>query len=88
MARAPVKPYGTYLFRTHDPIMDVTVTAMGTRKKSEVAKGSGVSATTISNWRNHKTKRPQFATTAAVLLSCGVTGIQFVNGKPKLIFKR
>lgn len=87
--KSPTKPYGPYVFRNgHDPIMDVTVGAMGTQKKSDVSEKSGVSTSTISNWRNHKTKRPQFATTVSVLLSCGVKGIEFgPGGKPRLIFK-
>ena len=83
-----MKPYKPYYFKTYDPIMNEIATAIGTRKKSEVSQASGVPASTISNWLKHKTKRPQCSTAFAVLLSSGVEGIKFVNGKPKLIFKK
>lgn len=80
LARTKVNfAYPTYLFRKEeqDPIVDAT---LGRLKQHDIslakaAAGSGVSATTLYNWASGKTRRPQFATVAAVL---GVAGYELV----------
>jgi DNA-binding phage protein len=69
-----LKVYKSYNFIDKDPIIDYTRTkvfANGGPKK--IADASGVSPTTLYNWYNKKTRRPQFSTVAAVLLACGET---------------
>ena len=69
-----LKIYKSYNFIDKDPIVDYTRTkvfANGGPKR--IAEESGVAKQTLYNWYSGKTKRPQFATIAAVLLSCGET---------------
>jgi DNA-binding phage protein len=50
---------------------------------NDVSESSGVTKTTLYNWFNGKTKRPQFATVAAVLIACGETQLDLkkIRGK-------
>jgi DNA-binding phage protein len=65
--------YKSYVFRSQDPIiqtaLDVVQDAGLTR--AQVAKDSGVSTSTLYNWKARKTMRPQFCTVAATLGACG-----------------
>lgn len=63
--------YPSYRFKDHDPIIDYVDTLIGDAKikRPHLAEISGVSATTLRNWSLRKTKRPQFATIAAVVRS-------------------
>lgn len=82
-----MKPYSTYVFKTHDPILDElrTVVMDSGLKFSQIAE-CGVSTTTLYSWfKRRKTRRPQFATISAVALVCGVEGIKFVRGQPAFI---
>lgn len=83
-----MKPYTTYVFRTHDPILDElrTVIQDSGLTKKQISE-CGVSTTTLYSWfgRKRKTRRPQFATISAVALACGAEGIKFIDGKPELI---
>jgi len=65
--------YPTYLFKEHDPVLDLIDTAVqdvgfNFKKLSEI---SGVSQSTLINWRLRRTKRPQFATVQAVAHALG-----------------
>lgn len=75
-----VKLYKTYVFRDKDPIIDHLRTAIKDdgRRRSEIADGSGVSANTLTNWFEGTTRRPQFATVAAVARCMGPRGINAV----------
>lgn len=72
-----LRVYKSYNFVDKDPIVDVCRTAVFSNGggPSKVAKDSNVSPTTLYGWFNGKTKRPQFATVAAVLLACGERNI-------------
>lgn len=65
--------YHTYFFKDHDPILDAVDTVIKDSKMSfaKVERESGVSTACLRNWRNRKTKRPQFATIKAVVRACG-----------------
>ncbi len=67
-----MRVYASYNFIDKDPIIDYSRTKVfANGGPSKVAKASGVAPTTLYNWFNKKTRRPQFATVAAVLLACG-----------------
>lgn len=79
--RGFISPYRNYVFVDKDPIIDVVRTAVADAKKSYEAihRGSNVSTTTLYNWFHGKTRRPQFATVASVLLECGVSEVNLRN---------
>lgn len=66
-----LKPYKTYRFSGQDPIvgkvLDI-VDDVGVKQKT-LSSDSGVSSSTLGNWRRKKTKRPQFATINATLMA-------------------
>lgn len=72
---AKIRVYRTYNFIDKDPIIDRTRTVLqetlGDKFERRAARLSGVSATTLGNWFRGGTRRPQFATVAAVLSSVG-----------------
>lgn len=72
--RGFISPYRTYVFKDKDPIIDFARTAVENSNLNyrEVHEKCNVSTTTLYNWFHGNTRRPQFATTAAVLLACGV----------------
>lgn len=67
--------YTAYVFRKdeQDPIIDKirTIFADYGETQNRVATQAGISPATLNNWFNGKTKRPQFATTAAVVRTMG-----------------
>lgn len=65
--------YPAYLFHDHDPVLDVvdTVIKQSGDKLSLIAVRANVTYTTLTNWRDRKTKRPQWATVAAVVKAAG-----------------
>jgi hypothetical protein len=69
-----LRPYKTYRFTRRDPVLSKTLMVMDGIKASEISKLSGVSVSTLSNWRK-KNKRPNFCTIAAVWLACGMTSV-------------
>lgn len=71
-----VKLYKTYLFRDKDPVIDGLRTLKQKAKKSNkaIAEESNISATTLSNWFDGETKRPQFATVVAAARVFGRDG--------------
>ena len=79
--------YPTYLFKDHDPIIDAVMTVIQDAKMSfaQVGHESGVSVTCLRNWNSRRTKRPQFATIAAVTRACG--GEITVHYKGKVVGK-
>lgn len=80
--------YKSYVFVDKDPVIDALRTSVSQEKASyaDLHAGSGVSATTIRNWFHGETRRPQFATVAAVAKALGKKGISFHgSGSVKLI---
>lgn len=80
MSRKPrgfISPYRNYVFTDKDPIIDFARTAVRKAAKSyqEIHEESGVSVTTLYNWFHGKTRRPQFASIASVLIECGIKDI-------------
>lgn len=71
MARIGIYP--AYRFKDHDPVLDAVDTVIADSKKTrtQVHEMSNVSVSTLSSWAKRKTKRPQFATVAAVVKSLG-----------------
>lgn len=66
--------YRTYIFRDQDPAAEEVVRLMISRNSiASVARASGVSASTLGNWRSKKTKSPQFCTLQAAAQACGKT---------------
>lgn len=65
--------FKTYVFKEQDPIVGKVLIVIRDTNKHDttVANDSGVSVSTLKNWRSRKTRRPQFATVNAVLRSCG-----------------
>jgi DNA-binding phage protein len=72
-----VKLYNTYMFRDKDPVIDYLRTAKKRAgcSNGQVARDSGVSATTLHNWFDGKTRRPQFATVLAAARGIGPEGV-------------
>lgn len=71
-----VRVYRTYNFIDKDPIIDQTRTVLQSTLGAEkfigrAARLSGVSNSTLRNWFEGDTRRPQYATVAAVLSSVG-----------------
>jgi len=73
MARGYIPQYSTYAFRDKDPIIDKMRTVVEDSKKSYriISESSGVSTTTLYNWFHGKTRKPQFASSNAVLRAVG-----------------
>lgn len=80
--------YKSYNFRNKAPIIDAIFTSVDDSGMSwsELAKTSNVALGTIKGWRG-KTRRPQFATTAAIVRALpGETGIMFDEaGRPYIV---
>lgn len=74
--------YRSYNFVDKDPVIDKIRTLCQREHvdNKDVSKISGVSVSTLFNWFEGKTKRPQFATIAAVTSSLGYTA-KFVKTK-------
>jgi len=71
-----LKVYRSYNFIDKDPVIDYARTRVyANGGPSKVAKTSDVSPQTLYNWFHKRTRRPQFATVAAVLIACGETNI-------------
>jgi len=81
--------YKSYSFVEKDPVIDALRTAVSASKKkySTIHQDSGVSVSTIHNWFHGRTRRPQFATVAAVTRALGKSGITFASnsGNPRLV---
>jgi DNA-binding phage protein len=76
--------YKSYNFIDKDPIIDYARTKVyANGGPSAIATESGVTGTTLYNWFNGKTRRPQFATVAAVLLACGETQLDLKKIRSK-----
>jgi transcriptional regulator with XRE-family HTH domain len=65
--------YRTYSFKTKDPIIDRLRTIKKDEKytDAEISERSGVSTTTLYNWFQGATRRPQHATIMAVARCMG-----------------
>jgi DNA-binding phage protein len=81
-----LKVYKSYNFVDKDPIIDYARTRVFTHGGiGKVAAASGVTPTTLYNWFHKKTRCPQFATVARVLIACGesVIDLRAVQRAPK-----
>lgn len=70
-----IKMYKTYKFKGQDPVLK-DFRAFMTEEKfnpKKISTKSNVSKTTIANWLNGKTKRPQFTTLEAASRAMGYT---------------
>lgn len=65
--------YKTYNFLDKDPVIDEMRTALKDSGKTyqEIQADSGVSVTTLHNWFNGDTRKPQFATVRAAARAMG-----------------
>lgn len=82
--------YAAYFFREHDPKMDAVdrlyelagvIGQNGKPRFAQIAEESGVSETTIRNWRKRKTKRPTNAAQEAVIRGLGGESTITYNGQ-------
>ena len=76
MANKPkgrLRLYESYNFVDKDPVIDRTRTLVKREGLSygEISKLSGVSVTTMRNWFEGQTKRPQYCTVMAVVSALG-----------------
>ena len=86
MARGFIR-YKAYLFTEKDPIIDVlrTLKRDAEMKDSEIHEAGGPAIGTLRNWFGGKTRRPQFATVAAVAIALGQTSLPLTpEGRKKL----
>lgn len=65
--------YRSYVFKDKDPVIDKVRTRVQDEgiEYNQLAIISGVSRTTLDNWFEGETKKPQYATIAAVMASMG-----------------
>jgi DNA invertase Pin-like site-specific DNA recombinase len=69
-----ITPYLTYRFKGRDPVFDIMRTAISDSGESyaELARRSGVSRTTFTNWFvKEKVRRPTFSAANATVRSIG-----------------
>lgn len=68
-----LKLYKSYNFVDKDPVIDKMRTIIKREGATyrEITKDSGVSYTTLHNWFDGKTRRPQYATVLAVVRAMG-----------------
>lgn len=80
-----IKVYGSYSFIDKDPVIDQVRTMIEKERAtySFIQSKSGVTTTTLNNWFNGKTRRPQFATVNAVARCLGYS---FTLTKNKIKF--
>lgn len=71
--KGSLKLYTSYNFVDKDPIIDKMRTMVNREGLSygQISAKSGVSASTMHNWFEGKTQRPQYATVMAVIRSLG-----------------
>lgn len=68
-----MKNYPSYKFDNQDPVIrEIAKMTKGT-SLAQIERKSGVTTSCMRNWFSGKTKRPQFATIAAVAKACGKT---------------
>lgn len=73
------KQYTYYRFANYDPVLQKTIALIddristgGAQKNySSFAKDAGLSYSTLRNWKNRKTRRPNFSTIAACWAAAG-----------------
>jgi transcriptional regulator with XRE-family HTH domain len=80
--RGALHLYRSYMFRDKDPVIDRVRTLVKDEGVSykDVHFISGVSVTTLHNWFDGETRKPQYATIAAVTTSLGYKQ-EFVKSK-------
>jgi transcriptional regulator with XRE-family HTH domain len=66
-----LKLYKSYNFVDKDPVIDWMRGIVKGMKYSEIMARSGVSSSTLHNWFEGNTKRPQYATVMAVTRALG-----------------
>lgn len=87
--------YKSYSFKDKDPVIDRlrTIIQDSGEKYSAVSDHSGVSVTTLYNWFDGETKKPQFCTVMAVARSLGydvsfIKTEKNVHAAKVIVFKR
>lgn len=80
--RGPLQLYRSYVFKDKDPVIDRIRTIVSDEGLSykDIHIISGVSTATMHNWFEGETRRPQYATIAAVTSSLGYKQ-EFVKAK-------
>ena len=85
MARKPpskpstLKTYRAYFFRGADPAIAEVKSFVGNHKLGQIEKDGGPASSTMSNWFNGKTKRPQNATLEAAGRALGMKRVWVTN---------
>jgi hypothetical protein len=82
-----LKLYKSYSFEEKDPVIDRCRTAIEDSgwSYSRISQESGVSTACLHEWFNGKTRRPQFATVAAVFSSLGYDLLPVARGSAKIV---
>jgi DNA-binding phage protein len=77
--------YKSYNFVDKDPVIDLMrgVIAEQRMKYGRISEDSGVSEATLRNWFDGNTRRPQFATVAAVMGALGYRMAWTMEGQPE-----
>jgi DNA-binding phage protein len=77
-----LKLYSSYNFVDKDPIIDKVRTLVNREGKSyrEISEASGVTTSTMYNWFDGKTRRPQYATVMAVVHALGYRSVFVKRG--------
>lgn len=72
-AKGRLRLYDSYNFTDKDPVIDKVRTIVKREGMSymDIQRASGVSATTLHNWFDGKTRRPQYCTVMAVVSALG-----------------
>ncbi len=70
-----IQVYKSYSFVDKDPCIDEMRTGLQKSRLTyaQVSEGSGVAVSTLHNWFEGKTRRPQFATAQAAARAMGMT---------------
>lgn len=76
--------YKSYNFVDKDPVIDLMRSLISEQRAAygRLSNDSGVSEATLRNWFDGKTKRPQFATVAAVMGALGYRMNWQLEGQP------
>ena len=67
-----MKPYKTYIFRGQDPLIGEALEKINGMRFKAVSEASGVSTSTLYNWRRKKSRRTYASTMNAVLRANGL----------------
>ena len=82
-----MRTYQSYLFRNKDPVIDRLRTIIADQDVTftYIENKSGVTAKTLHNWFQGRTRRPQHCTVAAVAAALGFTVAFVPQSAPNVV---